>query len=46
MEEEQPNVIRKPTLIYVVTLQEWPANDGHPEGYSEVIEYYWMNVKC
>lgn len=35
-EEEQTKVVRKPTLIYPVTVQEQPPDDRHPEGYSEV----------
>lgn len=35
-EEELLNVIRKPPLIYSVTIQEQPPDDRHPEGYLEV----------
>lgn len=28
-------VIRKPTLVYPVTLKEWSPDDRHPQGYIE-----------
>lgn len=34
--KEGLKVIRKPTLVYPVTIQEWPSDDGHPWGYAEV----------
>lgn len=32
----KPKVIRKPTLVYLVTVQEYTADNGHPQGYSEI----------
>ena len=34
--EQQPKVIRKPTLIYPATIQEWPADDSYSQGCAEV----------
>lgn len=35
-EEEQPTVIRTPTLIYPVTTQEQAPGDRHPQCHAEV----------
>ena len=34
--EEWPTVIRTPTLIYPITIQEQSPDDRHPQGYAEV----------
>lgn len=36
MEEEQPKVIRIPTLIYPATVQQQPPDNKHSQGYAEV----------
>jgi len=28
--------VRKPTLVYPDTVQELPADNGHPQGYEEI----------
>ena len=34
--EERPKVIRTPTLIYPVTVQQQPTDNLHPQGYKEI----------
>ena len=35
-EEGLPQVVRKPTLVYLITIQDLPADDRHPQGYEEI----------
>ena len=35
-EEGKPKVVRKPILVYPVTIQDLPSDDRHPVGYEEI----------
>ena len=39
---KQPKIIKKPTLIYLVTLQEQLPSNRYPQGY---VRAYWIPVE-
>ena len=41
--ENQPKVVRKQTLVYLVSIQQSPSDDDHPWGYEE-LEWQPMDV--
>ena len=34
--ESQPKVVRKQTLTYLVSIQQRPPDDNHPQSYQEL----------